>query len=231
MTRALLLASAALAAAATALPAAAQDETDNWRLSFGAATDYRSKGTSKTQGDPYAWVQEEWQSDDEAFFVSAGAARVKQSFGAQLETDIRAGWRPEAAGFSFDFNAMYRYYPDANAGADDDYWEFTADASRSIGPVSGRLRVQYSPDNAGGSHAFTYVEARAGYKFSPKWRATAAFGVRDTEDSVDYTAWNAGVTWRVDDNVDLDLRWYDTDKDALGPQYEDALVGAVSFNF
>ncbi len=231
MTRTLLPALLALAAVGAALPAAAQDETDNWRLSFGAATDYRSKGTSKTQGEPYAWIQEEWRSDDENFFVEVGAARVKQSFGAELETEIRAGWRPEAAGFSFDFNAMYRYYPDANHGADDDYWEFTADASRTVGPVSGRLRVQYSPDNAGSSHAFTYYEARAGYKLAPRWKVTAAVGRRDTEDSVDYTAWNAGVGYKIDDNVDLDLRWYDTDRDSLGAQYEDALVGAISFNF
>lgn len=218
-------------AAALASPVLAQDETDNWSVSLGGATDYRSKGTSKTLGEPYAWIQTEWRSDDELFYVEAGMARVQMSFGAQLETEVRAGMRPEAAGFSFDLNAMYRYYPDANAGADDECWEFTADASRSVGPVSGRLRLQYSPDNAGSSHAFAYYEARLGYKLTRKLRVTTAVGHRDTEDSLDYTAWNAGFGYKVDDNVDLDLRWYDTDQDGVGPQYDQALVGAVSFAF
>lgn len=229
MSRALLLACAALAL--TASPALAQDQTDNWSVTFGAASDYRSKGASKTQGDPYAFAEVEWQSDNQLFYVTGAVAKVEQSIGAQAEADLTVGYRPEVAGFSFDVNAMYRVFPDANAGTDDAYWEFTADASRSIGPVSGRVRVQYSPDNAGSSHAYAWYEARLGYRLTPRLRATAAVGHRDTEDSLDYTAWNAGATWRIDDHVDLDLRWYDTDRDSFGKQYEDAFVGALTFTF
>ena len=232
MTRTLLpVAFAVLALSALSAPALAQDETDNWSVTFGAASDYRSKGLSKTQGDPYAFGEVEWQSDNELFYVTLAAARVEQSIGASGEADVTLGYRPQVAGFDLDLNAMYRVYPDANAGTDNDYWEFTADVSRSIGPVSGRLRVQHSPDNAGGSHEFTYYEARAGYRFTPKLRATAAIGRRETEDSVDYTAWNVGATYRLDDHLDLDLRYYDTNRDSFGPQYEDAFVGALTFNF
>ncbi|MBX7248880.1 MAG: TorF family putative porin [Caulobacteraceae bacterium] len=231
MSRALLIASTVALALGAALPAAAADESDNWRLSFGFATDYRSKGTSKTLREPYAWISQEWHTDDENYFVSVGSARVQQSFGADIETEVRAGWRPEAAGFSFDLSGLYRYYPDADKTADRDYWEVTADVSRSVGPVAARLRVQYTPDAAGTSHAFVYYEARASYRLTPKWRASAAVGRRDTEDSIDYSAWNVGVDYRVDDNVDLDLRWYDTDADDRGKQYEDALVGAINFTF
>jgi len=229
MTRTLLLASAAFALFAT--PTLAQDEPDNWSVTFGGASDYRSKGASKSDGDPYGFVEVEWQTDDQQFYVAGAVASVKHSSGARAETDLTVGYRPEYAGFSFDFNAMYRVYPDANAGTDNDYWEFTADASRSIGPVSGRVRVQYSPDNAGGSHAFTWYEARVGYRITRQLRATAAIGQRDTEDSLDYTAWNVGATWRVEDHLDLDLRYYDTDRERFGPQYEDAVVGALTFNF
>lgn len=229
MIRPLLL--VATAASALAAPAFAQEEPDNWSVTFGAATDYRSKGTSKTLGDPYAFGELEWQTDDEQIYVTVAVAKVKQSIGASGEADITIGYRPEVAGFSLDLNAMYRVYPDANAGTDNDYWEFTADASRSFGPVSGRLRVQHSPDNAGGSHAFTWYEARLGYKFTPKLRASAAVGQRDTEDSLDYTAWNVGGTYRVTEGLDFDLRYYDTDRDSFGKQYEDAVVGALTFSF
>lgn len=229
MIRTLIL--AALASGAFVAPAFAQDEPDNWSVTFGAGSDYRSKGVSKTQGDPYAFGEVEWQTDNELFYVTLAAAKVKQSIGASLETDITVGYRPEIAGFNLDLNAMYRVYPDANSGTDSTQWEFTADVSRSVGPVSGRLRVQYSPDNAGSSHAFTYYEARAGYKFTPKLRTSAAIGRRETEDSIDYTAWNVGATYRLDDHLDLDLRYYDTDRESFGRQYEDAVVGALTFSF
>jgi len=230
-TKLLLAASAATVAAAAATPALAGDTDKNWTVSLGAATDYRSKGTSKTMGEPYAYGSVEWRTEDEMFYVAAGAARVKQSFGAEIETEVRVGARPEVAGFEVALEAMYRYYPDADDGTDNEYWEFTGDVSRTVGPISGRLRVQYSPDNAGGSHAFTYYEARGTYKISSKFKASAAVGRRETEDSVDYTAWNAGITFKATDHIDLDLRWYDTDANSYGENYEEALVAGVAFKF
>ena len=59
-------------------------------------------------------------------------------------------------------------------------------------------------------------------------------GAKDKQqDSVDYTGWNAGVTWAVTHKVALDLRWYDTNADpgASEEQYGSALVAAVSLAF
>lgn len=231
MNRLLLSAAVLALAAAGATPVLAQDETDNFSFSFGGGTDYRSKGTSKTQGDPYAYVAAEWQTDNELFYVAGSAATVKQSFDATTELDVTFGYRPELAGFALDLSAMYRWYPDANAGADDEYWEYTADVSRSIGPVSGRLRVQYSDDNAGGGEEYTWVEGRVGYKINDKVKATAAYGQREQTNSVDYAAWNIGVNWAFAGPADLDLRYYDTDATEYGKNYEDAFVAVVNFNF
>lgn len=229
MNRALLL-SVALVATLTAAPAFAQ-ESDNWTLSFGGATDYRSKGASKTQGNPYAYGELEWHTADEQFYVAGAAATVRQSFGSNTELDITAGWRPEVAGFELDLNAMYRVYPGANPGADDDYWEFTADVVRNIGPVNGRLRIQYSPDNAGGGEDYTWVEGRLGYKINSKVKVNAAYGQREQTNALDYAAWNAGVAWKFADHAELDLRYYDTDASSAGKQYEDAVVAAVNLSF
>lgn len=226
----LLFAAAALAIAAPALPAVAQD-ADNFSFSFGGGSDYRSKGASKTQGDPFAYIAAEWQTDNQLFYVAGSAATVRQSIGADTELDVTVGYRPEFAGFSFDVNAMYRWYPDARSGTDDEYWEYTADVSRSIGPVSGRLRVQYSPDNAGGGEEFTWVEGRVGYKINSKLKATAAYGQREQTNALDYSAWNVGVNWAFAGPADLDLRYYDTDADEYGKNYEDAFVAAINFNF
>ena len=41
----------------------------------------------------------------------------------------------------------------------------------------------------------------------------AAIGRREQDNSLDYTAWNAGVTYALTDNIDADLRYYATDAD------------------
>jgi hypothetical protein len=64
----------------------------------------------------------------------------------------------------------------------------TADVSRSIGPASGRIRLQHSPDGA-------------------------------------------ALTWALTRNIDVDLRYHDTDANVPGEQYVDALVAGISFAF
>jgi hypothetical protein len=71
-----------------------------------------------------------------------------------------------------------------------------------------------------------------------QWRidadpGTAAVGRREQQDSVDYTGWNAGVTWAMTKTLNLDLRWYDTNADpgASEDQYGSALVADLSYAF
>ena len=60
---------------------------------------------------------------------------------------------------------------------------------------------------------------------------TAAIGRREQDNSLDYTAWNAGVTYALTDNLDADLRYYATDADVPGEQYADGLVAAITLAF
>ena len=224
---------AATALLASALPAAAQDAgpAGSWSFAFGAATDNRSKGASKSDGEAYVWGEAEWESASGLFYAGPGLQTIKSSSGSELELEVGAGVRPEVAGFDLDLNVTHKMQIDAAAAYDDSAWEFTGDIKRSIGPASGRLRLQYSPDGMGGTEAWTWVEARLGWDFTDKLEGTAAIGRREQDNSLDYTAWNAGFTYAMTDNLDAELRYYATDADVPGEQYADSLVAGISFAF
>ena len=231
MIRTLTTAAAATALLTAAMPAAAQDApSGSWAFAVGAATDNRSKDASKTDGDPFVWGEAEWESASGLFYAGPSFETIKSS-GSELEVALNAGVRPEFAGFDFDLNAKHKWQIDANPGTDDDAWEFTADMMRSIGPASGRLRVQYSPDSTGSSEAWTWYEARLGWDFTHRLSGSAAVGRREQETSVDYTGYNIGVSYALTDRIEADLRWHGTDAGVPGEQYADALVAGVSFAF
>lgn len=228
LTTAALAATALLACAPAA---SAQDFGGDWSFSFGAATDNRSKDASKSDGEPFVWGEAEWESDSGFFYVTPAFETIKASTGSDLEVALAAGIRPEFAGFDFDLKAEHKWHVDADPGADDDAWEFTADMKRSIGPAKGRLRLQHSPDSAGSSQGWMWYEAQVGWDFTDKLSGSAAIGRREQETSVDYTGYNVGVTYVLTRNMDAELRWYGTDVDAPGEQYADALVAGISFSF
>lgn len=232
MLRILTTAVAATALLACAAPAMAQDApSDSWSFAFGAATDNRSKDASKSDGDPFVWGEAEWESASGLFYAGPSFETIRSSTGSELEVKASAGIRPQLAGFDLDFNAAFKYQVDANPGADADAWEFTADVKRSIGPASGRLRLQYSPDSTGSTEAWTWVEARVGWDFTDKLSGTASIGRREQDNSLDYTGWNAGFSYALTRNIEADLRYHATDADVPGEQYADALVAGVTFAF
>ena len=229
--------SAALLLSLASAPAWAQEAAPvpapamgSWSFTFGAATDNRSKDASKSDGEPYAFAEAEWTSADGLFYAGPSIEGIKAG-GSQAELELAAGVRPEVAGFDLDLKAAYKSRLGADAGYDDDTWEFTGNIKRSIGPAKARLQVQYSPDAAGSTEAFTWVEGRLGWDFTDKLEGTVAIGRREQDNAVDYTGWNAGVTYAVSRNLDFDLRWYDTDADVPGEQYAGALVAGVTVAF
>lgn len=231
LTTAAVLATALLAAAA---PVAAQDApapSGSWSFAVGAATDNRSKGVSKSDGEAFVWGEAEWENASGLIYGGTGFQTIRSSSGSELEVEVGVGLRPEIAGFDLDLNATHKSQIDAASGFDDNAWELTADVKRSIGPASGRVRFQYSPDGMGETEAWTWVEARLGWDFTDKLEGTAAIGRREQDNSLDYTAWNAGVTYALTDNLDADIRYYATDADVPGEQYADSLVAGISLAF
>lgn len=223
----------AAALALLAAPAAAQDPapaSGSWSFVVGAATDNRSKAASKSDGEPFVWGEAEWESASGLFYAGPSFETVKAS-GSELEVALNAGVRPEFAGFDLDLNVKHKWLVDAAPGADADAWEFTADVKRSIGPASGRLRLQYSPDSTGATEAWTWAEARLGWDFTDKLYASAAIGRREQDNSIDYTGYDVGLNYALTRNLEAELRWYGTDADVPGEQYADSLVAGLSLAF
>ena len=217
---------------AFAVPAAAQEApAGSWAFVVGTATDNRSKGASKSDGEAYVFGEAEWENASGLIYGGGGIQTIKSSSGSDLEVEVGFGVRPEIAGFDLDLNATHKSQIDAASGYDDNAWELTADVRRSIGPASGRVRFQYSPDGMGGTEAWTWVEARLGWDFTDRLEGTAAIGRREQDNNLDYTAWNAGVTYALTDNVEAELRYYATDADVPGEQYADSLVAGLSLAF
>ncbi|WP_396593551.1 TorF family putative porin [Brevundimonas sp. R86498] len=226
----------ALLSAAT--PALAQDRdnarysadaTSHWSFEFGAGTDNRSKGTSKTDDAPYVFGEVQWNAAS-GFYADAEFETINSS-GSRVETELEAGWQFSAVGLDFDTSLSRKWRLDADPGQDDDAWEYQFDILRDFGPVDTRLRLEHSPDGLGSTRATTWVEARLRWPLADRLRASATLGRREQDNAPDYTGWNAGVAWSVTDTTALDLRWHGTDAKDLGSQYEDALVASILLAF
>ncbi|MEH6665868.1 MAG: TorF family putative porin [Brevundimonas sp.] len=233
MLRTALLAAALVGLSASAVSAQETEFRlpDGFGVEIGAGTDNRSKSASKTHGDAYAYGVVDYVPATGDFYVS-GSVEGVDSNGADWETKLLAGWAPQFAGFDLDFNAAHKWLVDPVAGADDDAWEFTANVSRSIGPASARLQYQYSPDATGSTRSFSWIEARVGWAFTPRLEGTAAVGRREQRGNIDYTGWNVGATYALTRNLDLDVRWHDTDVDLpADDKYDETLAAEIRLAF
>lgn len=207
-------------------PAAADPEFEG---QVGVASEYIGKGIGKSNGE-IAWSGE-FEVIQGDFHAGVFVSTAELSQGADSEIVTTVGWAPEVAGFELDLAVVNRDLPGTAAGIDSNYWEYQADVSRSVGPVSGRVRVNYTPDGFAGTREAWWVEAQAAYKISGKTKASVAVGSRRAHGGADYTAWNVGVKHKLTDAVAVDVRWYDTDEHDLGDSYEGRLVGALTFAF
>ena len=215
----------AVTLAVLAAPALAQSPA----VSFGAATDNRSKNASKSDQGAYVWGEAEWSADSGLY--AGPAFETIDAGGSRLELSPNVGYRTERFGFEWDLNAAYKYRVDADPGYDDDAWEFTANVERSIGPAAARLQLQHSPDGTGSTEAWTWVAGRLSWALTDKLDASAEIGHRAQDNAPDYAGWNAGVSYALTDALELDVRYHATDADHFGRQYEDALVAGISVAF
>ena len=211
-------------------PALAQTPAPRpFAFSVGAGTDYWSKGLSKTDGEAYVFGTADWRSGP--VYAGVAAATVDIPIGASWETDAKIGVRSKIVGWDTDFAVFYRAFQDANPGTDDDYVEFRAQVSRGFGPLNVRLLTWQTPDNVGPPEAANWSEGRLTWRAGPKVRASVSLGHHDQDKGPTYTAWNAGVGIDVAPQVELDLRWYDTDAHAFGSRYEGEAVAALVTRF
>lgn len=215
-----------LAAAATA--AASPSRAAEVDVQVGVASEYVGKGLGKSDGE--AAVNGTVELKHGAFYGSVFASTAKLSQGSDAEIVSAIGWRPKAAGFDFDLSVANRDLPGTRAGVDANFWEYQADASRKLGPVTARLRVNYTPDGFAATKEAWWIEGQGAISVGPRTKASAAYAQRSADGGADYSAWNLGVKHKLTDRFALDVRWYDTDSHELGDNYDGRLVGALTFS-
>lgn len=226
----LVLTTAVLAGPTAALAQAAGSPGGEWRNTLFAATDNRSKDESKSMKLGFVGGLFEWNDASELFYVGPGFETIDDN-GAEVEWNLIAGARPEVRGFDLNFSAAYKWRVTSDPGVDDTEFELTADAGRSVGPASARLRLQYAPDAGGGTDTFTWIEARLGWDLTADLQATTTVGQRDRQGGVDYTSWNVGLAYDLTDQAQIDLRYHDTNLEHAGVEFDDAVVASLFYSF
>lgn len=226
MMRTALACAAAVAVLLTAGAASAQDTPEiAWNL--GVTSDYVFRGYSQTTEDPAIFGGVDVTVG--SFYAGAWASNVDFGDDTDAEFDIYGGYRTEVSGFAVDVGVVGYLYVSQPAGADYDYAEFKAAASRAFGPVTLGGAVYWSPDFFGADEEATYVEANAAFSPAAKWTVSGAVGHQALDVNADYATWNAGVAYAFTDNVVIDVRYHDTD--VTGPLSDDRVVGALKFLF
>lgn len=234
VVRALACAAPALALAASLMlpaPAVAQSGGGQWSGVIEIASDNRSKGMSKSHGQPFASGLIEWESASGSWFVQGEVETVDRGTGGDIEIGTMIGIRPQIAGFDMTFAIEHEQMLRGLPGGRDSQWQVIARARRGIGPATATVRLEHSPRSiTNGGHS-TWGEIEVGWAFSPAMEASAAIGRREQELGADYNAWNAGMTFALTRTIDLDVRYYDNSERDLGRAYERRLVAGFAVFF
>lgn len=201
---------------------------------FNAAvgSDYVFRGVSQNEGDPAISAGVDVKQG--LFYAGAWAGTV--SFAGDADTDaeidIYAGVRPAFGGFDWDFGVVGYVYAGQPDGADYNYVELKAAASRAVGPATVGAAIYYSPDFFGATEdQATYAELNAAISPADKWTLSAAVGRQWVSSDLDYTTWNLGAAYQLTQLLGLDVRYFDTDQHDFGSTYGSRVVASLKASF
>ena len=230
LTTALLAAAATVAMGGAAF--AQEDSALDLSFNVGAATDYVWRGVSQTDESPQI------SGGIDATIgglVYAGTWLSNVDFGTcndtDFELDVYAGIRPQLGPVSLDFGILYYGYINAPTGSDQDFIEFKAAGSVPAGPATIGAAVYYSDDFFGGTGKATYVELNGSSPIGEKFSVSGALGYQDVDYDGDYTTWNLGASYALNDVVGFDLRYHDTSEHDFGDLYGSRVVLGVKAVF
>lgn len=251
----------ALAAAITAplafaaSPAAAEDAPASSITVSGGATlvsDYRFRGISQT--DKRAAIQGTFTiAHASGFYATVWGSSVDDyvtaSGQSHQEIDLIAGYKKTVGGTTFDLGALYYVYPKRKLTGDrtsSNFIEPYLAISHTIGPVTGKATVNYSPkqkalalDQIGPKRDNVYLagdlsasipqtalalSAHLGHTWGPSWLSIGK----------QYTDWNLGATYTWN-HITVGVQYVDTNGDFITPTGKNAskagVVGSIGVAF
>jgi uncharacterized protein (TIGR02001 family) len=210
--------------------ALAQDDAP-FALSFnvGGTSDYIFRGISQSDEHPamYGGVD---ATIGGIGYAGVFVSTVDFNNGTDLEYDLYAGIKPTLGPVALDLGVLYYGYIDSPAHSNQDYVEFKAAASVPVGPATVGAAVYYSDEFFGKTGKATYYELNGSMPIgSTKFSVSGAVGRQKLEGPFDYTTWNVGVGYALNDNIGIDLRYHDTDE--AGDLYRDRVVIGLKASF
>lgn len=210
-----------------ALASSAQAE-DPISIQLGVASEFLGKGIGKSNGEPS--VSGSIEAGHGGFYASVFGATAELAQGGDAEIVSSVGYRTNLSAYGLDLSVINRDLPGTRPGVDANYTEFQADASRRFGPVSARLRINYTADGYAATKEAWWIEVQGGWALDAKTRATIAIADRSAQGGAEYLAWNAGMKRSLPHDLAFDLRWYDTDGHRFGDAYDGRLVAALTLS-
>ena len=213
-------------------PGAAFAQSADWAVNAAVGSDYVFRGVSQTEEDPAISAGVDLTAG--SFYAGAWASNV--SFvgddDTNAEVDLYGGFRTEPVGWNMDLGVVGYFYTSQPNGADYDYVELKAAASRAVGPATVGAAVYWSPDFFGAAEdEATYVEANAAFSPAGKWTVSGALGRQFVSSDFDYTTWNVGAAYALTDNLAVDIRYHDTDEHEFGEVYGARAVASLKAVF
>jgi uncharacterized protein (TIGR02001 family) len=220
-----------IAAGALALSAGAACAQTGPQLSYniGVASDYVFRGVSQTDENAQLFGGVDLTAGK--FYAGTWASNVDFNDSTDAEIDLYAGFKPTLGLATLDLGVIYYGYVDAPSGADYANTEFKAAASIPAGKGGLGAAVFYSPDSFGAADEATYYEINGSYPVARKWSVSGALGRQTYKGSGDYTTWNLGAAYAINDKLALDLRYVDTDEHGFGKLYDSRAVATLKAAF
>ncbi|MBN9479258.1 MAG: hypothetical protein J0I52_03395 [Bordetella sp.] len=224
---------AGLALLAAWAPAQARQATGpDIAVTAAVSSDFVSRGISMSEGDPAVSIGADVSQG--VFYVGAwaGNASFAGDPDTKAEVDLYLGVRPSFGGFDWDFSLAHYAFPGQPSGADYDFSEVRARATRQWGAVTMGALIYWSADFFGAEDKeATYMELSGAIQPAERWTVSTAIARQEVSSDADYNTWNLGTTWAMTPKLALDVRYYDTDAHRLGDIYDRRVVASLAAAF
>lgn len=241
--RSLVAATFLASSALTAVPAFAQDETEDFTISGNAtvASEYRFRGVDLSGGDIAIQGGVDIGHSSGFYVGTWGSSLDEDTVGfGHTELDVYAGWSGDIAeGISFDVGGLFYLYPNAGPG-DFDYYEFYSSVGFAFGPAEATVGVAYAPeqDSLGGDdNLYLYTDLGVGIPDTPI-SVTGHLGYTDgfltfTDNSKAWD-WAIGAEFAVTENLAVGASYIGSEGDYEEGDYnftDDAVVLTLTASF
>ncbi len=219
----LSLSSAAHAEEDTSLPG---DFSGNVALT----SNYIYRGVTQSNDGPA--ISGGFDYEQDIFYAGIWGSSVEWD-GTSLEVDYYFGATPSYKNFEFDIGLIYYSYPDAPSDPEQNFVEFYAGVSTTLGElVEVGASLAVSPDFYGESGQALYPALDASVPLPGGIFSLAAhYGYQSFDDDLvdDYSDYNIGVTASFE-GFDLTLGYSDT-SDRLGGEEDDTIFVSLARSF